>query len=88
MSENPRPSSAVAGLLDGIGRWPSLVAAGPVLAVVAALAAAAALAACGSVGPDYRQPDEAIASQPAAGRPFAEADPAAGLAAALWGGKV
>jgi polar amino acid transport system substrate-binding protein len=42
MSESPRPSSssAVAGLLDGIGRWPSLVAAGPVLAVVAALAAA------------------------------------------------
>ncbi len=48
---------------------------------IAALAAAAALAACGSVGPDYRQPDEAIASQPAAGRPFAEADPAAGLQA-------
>ena len=48
---------------------------------IAALAAAAALAACGSVGPDYRQPDEAIASQPAAGRPFAEANPAAGLQA-------
>ncbi|MDF1483899.1 TolC family protein [Ramlibacter sp. H39-3-26] len=39
------------------------------------LAAAALLAGCGNapLGPDYRQPPEALASQPAAARPFAQA---------------
>ncbi|XAH24481.1 efflux transporter outer membrane subunit [Xylophilus sp. GW821-FHT01B05] len=38
------------------------------------LIAAATLAACGSapIGPNYHQPAEALASQPSAGRPFAE----------------
>jgi NodT family efflux transporter outer membrane factor (OMF) lipoprotein len=40
---------------------------------IATLAAAAALAACAAVGPDYKQPPEALASQGAAGKPFAGA---------------
>jgi hypothetical protein len=36
---------------------------------IATLAAAAALAACAAVGPDYKQPPEALASQGAAGKP-------------------
>ena len=40
---------------------------------MASLAVAAGLAACAAVGPDYKQPAEALASQPAAAKPFAEA---------------
>ncbi|MDQ0034452.1 NodT family efflux transporter outer membrane factor (OMF) lipoprotein [Variovorax boronicumulans] len=40
---------------------------------MASLAVAAGLAACAAVGPDYKQPDDALASQPAAAKPFAEA---------------
>ena len=51
---------------------------------IASLAAAAALAACAAVGPDYRQPPEALASQPAAGKPFAEAPANAAPLPAHW----
>lgn len=49
--------------------------AGALVASAAALALAGMLAACSTqpVGPDYHQPPEAVASQPAAGAPFAEA---------------
>ncbi|KIQ32722.1 RND transporter [Variovorax paradoxus] len=40
---------------------------------MASLAVAAGLAACAAVGPDYKQPADALASQPAAAKPFAEA---------------
>ncbi|MDQ0070078.1 NodT family efflux transporter outer membrane factor (OMF) lipoprotein [Variovorax boronicumulans] len=40
---------------------------------MASLAIAAGLAACAAVGPDYKQPADALASQPAAAKPFAEA---------------
>lgn len=40
---------------------------------MASLAVAAGLAACAAVGPDYKQPSEALASQPSAAKPFAEA---------------
>jgi NodT family efflux transporter outer membrane factor (OMF) lipoprotein len=40
---------------------------------LASLAVAAGLAACAAVGPDYKQPADALASQPAAAKPFAEA---------------
>ena len=39
---------------------------------MASLAVAAGLAACAAVGPDYKQPADALASQPAAAKPFAE----------------
>ncbi len=51
---------------------------------LAALAAAAALAACAAVGPDYQQPPEALASQPAAGKPFAGAPADAPPLPAHW----
>jgi NodT family efflux transporter outer membrane factor (OMF) lipoprotein len=40
---------------------------------MASLAVAAGLAACAAVGPDYKQPADALASQSAAAKPFAEA---------------
>lgn len=40
---------------------------------MASLAVAAGLAACAALGPDYKKPAEALASQPAAAKPFAEA---------------
>jgi NodT family efflux transporter outer membrane factor (OMF) lipoprotein len=40
---------------------------------LASLAVAAGLVACAAVGPDYKQPADALASQPAAAKPFAEA---------------
>ncbi len=55
----------------------------PVLRI-AALAAAAGLAACAAVGPDYRQPPEALASRPAAARPFAGAPADAAPLPAHW----
>ncbi|WP_307695635.1 efflux transporter outer membrane subunit [Variovorax boronicumulans] len=51
---------------------------------MASLAVAAGLAACAAVGPDYRQPPEALASQPAAGKPFAEAPANAAPLPAHW----
>jgi len=51
---------------------------------IASLAAAAALAACSAVGPDYHQPPEALASQAAAGKPFAEAPANAAPLPAHW----
>ncbi len=51
---------------------------------MASLAVAAGLAACAAVGPDYRQPPEALASQPAAARPFAEAPANAAPLPAHW----
>jgi len=51
---------------------------------MASLAVAAGLAACAAVGPDYRQPPEALASQPAAGKPFAEAPAHAAPLPAHW----
>ncbi len=43
----------------------------------------AALSACTTVGPDYRQPAEAVASQPVAGAPFAESNNASFSSAPL-----
>ncbi|KQX90424.1 efflux transporter outer membrane subunit [Variovorax sp. Root473] len=51
---------------------------------MASLAVAAGLAACAAVGPDYHQPSEALASQPAAGKPFAEAPADAAPLPAHW----
>ena len=51
---------------------------------MASLAVAAGLAACAAVGPDYRQPPEALASQPDAGKPFAEAPANAAPLPAHW----
>lgn len=51
---------------------------------MASLAVAAGLAACAAVGPDYHQPSEALASQPAAGKPFAEAPANAAPLPAHW----
>ncbi|WPG38499.1 TolC family protein [Variovorax sp. EBFNA2] len=51
---------------------------------MASLALAAGLAACAAVGPDYQQPPEALASQPAAARPFAEAPANAAPLPAHW----
>ncbi|MGJ7583201.1 TolC family protein, partial [Variovorax sp. RHLX14] len=51
---------------------------------LASLAVAAGLAACAAVGPDYKQPPEALASQPAAGKPFAEAPANAAPLPAHW----
>ena len=51
---------------------------------MASLAVAAGLAACAAVGPDYRQPPEALASQPAAAKPFAEAPADAAPLPAHW----
>ncbi|WP_341889359.1 TolC family protein [Variovorax sp. YR752] len=51
---------------------------------MASLAVAAGLAACAAVGPDYQQPPEALASQPAAGKPFAEAPANAAPLPAHW----
>jgi len=51
---------------------------------MASLAVAAGLAACAAVGPDYHQPSEALASQPAAGKPFAEAPAHAAPLPAHW----
>lgn len=51
---------------------------------MASLAVAAGLAACAAVGPDYRRPPEALASQPAAAKPFAEAPANAAPLPAHW----
>ena len=54
------------------------------MASLALVAIAAGLAACAAVGPDYQQPPEALASQPAAARPFAEAPANAAPLPAHW----
>ncbi|WP_062363201.1 efflux transporter outer membrane subunit [Variovorax paradoxus] len=51
---------------------------------MASLAVAAGLATCAAVGPDYRQPPEALASQPGAARPFAEVPANAAPLPAHW----
>ena len=50
---------------------------------IAATGLLAALAACGTVGPDYRVPDQAVVRDPAAAAPFAGATDAAFSAAPL-----
>ncbi|PIF76632.1 NodT family efflux transporter outer membrane factor (OMF) lipoprotein [Variovorax sp. 54] len=54
------------------------------MASLALTAIAAGLAACAAVGPDYQQPPEALASQPAAAKPFAEAPAHAAPLPAHW----